>query len=77
MEGMISRMNVMSICRVGFLMETTGGGICKMGALFPLPFLPFLPWGYRPRPGSGPATPSETTKPSPSSKLLQPLPASP
>lgn len=69
MEGTAS-MNVMSAAAVDFLVETVGGDICKMGAVFPVTPLPFLPRGYRPRPGSGPATPSEATKPSPSSQLL-------
>lgn len=54
-------MNVMTAAAVDFLVETVGGDICKMGAVFPVTPLPFLPQGYRPRPGSGPATPSEAT----------------
>lgn len=75
--GGIASVNVMTTAVVDFLVETTGRGTCKMGAVFPLTPLPFLPWGYRPKAWLRARYPSKATKLSPSSQLPQHLPASP
>lgn len=64
-------MNVKSIAVVDFLVETSGKGICKVGAVILLK--PLFPTHHgatiQDLAGSEPATPSEATMPSPCCKL--------